>query len=76
MRLKKLLQESFGLKDEEYTDEQSILGLEEFDSMNHMLFITQLEEEFSIELTGDEIASMITVKDIKEVLKEKGAFTN
>ena len=43
-----------------------------FDSMNHMMFITELEGEFSIELTGDEIAEMVTIGQIKKVLISKG----
>jgi len=40
--------------------------------MNHMIFITQLEEQFNIELTGDEITDMFTIGDIKKVLIQKG----
>jgi acyl carrier protein len=72
MKLKELLVESFSLKDEEYNDEQSLMRLKEFDSMNHMLFITKLEDEFNIELTGDQIAEMSTIKHIKEALLSKG----
>ena len=72
MTLKELLKESFGLKDNEYIDEQSIFSLEQFDSMNHMVFITKMEDEFKIELTGDEIVDLITISDIKRLLQAKG----
>ena len=72
MKLQELLKESFGLKDSQYNDDQSIVQLEHFDSMNHMVFITNLEEGFNIELTGDEIVNLMTIKDIKEILKVKG----
>lgn len=72
MNLKELLAESFGLKDEQYTDEQSLVDLEQFDSMNHMLFITKLEDEFEIDLTGDEIAEIRTVGDVKKAMSSKG----
>jgi acyl carrier protein len=71
MKLKALLTESFGLKEGQYNDEQSIFDLDQFDSMNHMFFITNLEEKFAVELTGDEIVGIKTVKDIKDVLTAK-----
>ncbi len=71
MKLKALLTESFGLKEGQYNDEQSIFDLDQFDSMNHMFFITNLEEKFAVELTGDEIVGIKTVKDIKDILTAK-----
>lgn len=72
MKLKDLLVESFALKDDEYKDDQSLMQLQEFDSMNHMLFITKLEDEFEVELTGDEIANISTIAHVKEALTSKG----
>ena len=72
MELKKLLIESFGMKENQFIDEQTLIGLEQFDSMNHMYFITNLEEKFNIELTGDEIVSLQTIKDVKDILLNKG----
>ena len=48
------------------------MNFSEWDSMTHMFFITKLEEEYGIELTGDEIADMDTIGDIKKVLISKG----
>lgn len=72
MNLQELLKESFNLKETEYRDEQAIMELSEFDSMNYMLFITRLEEVFSIDLTGDEVSEMRTIGDIKSLLSKKG----
>jgi acyl carrier protein len=72
MELKKLLIESFGMKENQFIDEQTLIGLEQFDSMNHMYFITNLEEKYNIELTGDEIVSLQTIKDVKDILLNKG----
>ena len=38
----------------------------------NMYFIAQLEETYEIELTGDEIADMRTIGDIKKVILSKG----
>ncbi len=59
------------MAESQYRDEQSLMQLKDFDSMNHMLFVTKLEEEFGIELTGDEIMTLENVGDIKRLLVAK-----
>jgi len=54
------------------TDESRLMGLEEWDSLSHMFFITKLEEVYGIELTGDEIAEMQTIGDVKKIIISKG----
>ena len=40
--------------------------------MNHLFFINKFEDEFEIDLTGDEIADMRTIIDVKDPMKSKG----
>lgn len=68
MELKDILKSSFNIKEEQFNDDQVLMDLPEWDSMNHMLFITELENQYGIELTGDEIADMRTIGDIKKAL--------
>jgi len=72
MKLYQILKDTFNAKDSELSDTQEMIGYEEWDSMAHMLFITKLEEEYAIDLTGDEVFAMKTVGDVKKVLLEKG----
>ncbi len=72
MRLYKILVESFNAKESQLTDETRLLSLEEWDSLTHMFFITKLEGTYEIELTGDDIADMQTVGDVKKVIISKG----
>jgi len=72
MTLQDVLKEAFNMKDSEYTDTQSLMQLEDWDSMSHMVFITQLEEVFGVELSGDEIISLETIADVKKLLDRKG----
>jgi acyl carrier protein len=74
MSLEKILSDVFGMVPEQFQDETSIMSLPNFDSMNHMMFITELEGVFSIELTGDEIAEMETIGEVKKVLVSKGVL--
>lgn len=72
MKLAELLKYSFNINETEIKDELRLMNFSEWDSMTHMFFITKLEEEYGIELTGDEIADMDTIGDIKKVLISKG----
>lgn len=72
MQLYKILQESFNAKESQLTDNTRLLSLDEWDSLTHMFFITKLESSYAIELTGDEIANMQTIGDVKEVIVSKG----
>jgi acyl carrier protein len=70
-KLKKILKDSFAMTDSEFTDQQGLVQLKDFDSMNHMLFVTKLEEEYGIELTGDEIMTLEKIGDVKSLLTAK-----
>lgn len=72
MKLFNVLKDSFDVNETEMADETKISDYSEWDSMTHMLFITKLEEAYSIELNGDEIADMKTVADVKRIITSKG----
>jgi acyl carrier protein len=72
MTLQQILKDSFNMKEQEFQDSQSLMDLEEWDSMSHMIFITSLEDNYGIELNSSEIMSLVTVGNIKKVLSEKG----
>ena len=72
MKISTILKESFNANESLLTDDTRLMSLEEWDSLTHMFFITKLEETYGIELTGDEIANMQTVGDIKKALVSKG----
>ena len=72
MKLNEILKESFNATEAEMGDEVRLMSYVNWDSMAHMFFITKLEEAYSIELIGDEIADMQTVGDIKKVITNKG----
>jgi acyl carrier protein len=69
-KLENLLKETFRVEKSDYTDDTEIIQFKEWDSMAHMFLITQLEEQYNINLDGNEIASMKTVGQIKSMLKK------
>lgn len=72
MKLTDILKDSFSAQPSEITDDTRLMSFADWDSMAHMLFITKLEDAYQIELTGDEIADMQTVGDVKKVITSKG----
>jgi len=72
MKLSTILKESFNATLSELGDDTRLMSFGEWDSLSHMFFITKLEETYDVELTGDEIADMQTVGDIKKVIISKG----
>ena len=67
-----MIKESFNVDLSDRKDDVRLMSFAEWDSLSHMFFITKLEETYSIELTGDEIADMQTIGDIKRIITSKG----
>ncbi len=44
--------------------------LETWDSMNHLILISELEQNYNITFADDDIASIASIKDLKMVLKK------
>ncbi len=72
MKLSRILKDSFNESEPSVSDEARLMNFGEWDSMAHMLFITKLEEAYEIELSGDEIADMQTLGDVKKIILSKG----
>jgi acyl carrier protein len=52
------------------------MEMEGWDSLSHMQFITTLEGEFGFELTGDEIANMRSLGDVKKIIEARSQPTS
>ena len=72
MKLNNVIKESFNVDLSDQKNDVRLMSFAEWDSLSHMFFITKLEETYSIELTGDEIADMQTIGDIKRIITLKG----
>jgi acyl carrier protein len=72
MKLENVLTEVFSLSPENIDDSLQLQKIEAWDSMTHMVMIIRLEETFEIQLSGDEIADIRSIGDIRKILKEKG----
>ncbi|MBI5403549.1 MAG: acyl carrier protein [Ignavibacteriae bacterium] len=70
-KLNKIFSELFNLKPEQIKSDLKLADVEGWDSLTHMELITKIEDVYKIELDGDEIASMLGVGEIMEVLRAK-----
>lgn len=50
------------------TDTLMYQGIEEWDSISHMILISQLEEAFDISIDTDDVIDMSSVAKAKEIL--------
>lgn len=70
--MKKIFAEVFNINEEIISDSLIIKDLENWDSLNHMVLIEQIESKYKVTLSGEQIATMQTVGDLKKALLEKG----
>jgi acyl carrier protein len=73
MSLERIFAEVFSIQEKMVNDSLDLRDIFSWDSMSHMMLITRVEEAFSVEFTGDEIADFRTVRDIREALSRREA---
>lgn len=69
MTLENIFVEVFAIPEGTVTDTLELRQISSWDSMSHMFLITRIEEVFSVQLTGDEIADMKSVGDARRALQ-------
>jgi len=70
MKLYEIISETFNVKTSELTNDTMFLELDGWDSMAHMMFITNLEDAFEIDFEGDDIVNVSTIGELKDLLKK------
>jgi len=71
-KLTDIIQKIFGTSIESITDAMSPETIPNWDSMNYLLFISEIEKQFDINFTVDEVMEVRTLGDIKKYMREKG----
>jgi acyl carrier protein len=72
LSLEAVFAEVFAISESSVSDDLLLKDIANWDSMSHMHLIVRLEENFTIQLTGDQIADMKTVGDARQALKSLG----
>ena len=72
-RLKAILSKVLGIEEDKITDDTSPDNVEAWDSFNGLMIVSELESNFNVKFTMDEVTAVKRVKDIKDALKRHGA---
>ena len=67
-----IVSRSFNIKEADIKNNLSSKDIANWDSMNYLLFISELEKEFNISFTMDEVLSAESLGSIRAMLKSKG----
>ncbi|MDP2829646.1 MAG: acyl carrier protein [Sulfuricellaceae bacterium] len=73
MSLEKIISEVFILPESSVVDSLALNDIPTWDSLAHMMLIVRLEETYQIQFTGDEIADIKSVGDLRALLHGHGA---
>lgn len=71
-RLKKILSKVLEVDEKEINDDSSPDTIENWDSFNGLMLVTELENEFKVNFTMDEVINIVNVGDIKKALIKHG----
>lgn len=71
-KLNSIIQKIFKVKPGDINDNMSPDTIPDWDSMNYLLFISELEKEFNVQFTVDETMEAKNLGDIKRYLWNKG----
>jgi acyl carrier protein len=71
-KLKQILSKVLEIDETQITDETSPDNVENWDSFNGLMLVSELENGFKVKFTMDEVLAVKNVKDIKYYLKKHG----
>jgi acyl carrier protein len=64
-----IVSSTFSIPEESVKDALSSKDIENWDSMNYLMFIADLESEFSLSFTMDEVMNAQTLGDIRSIVE-------
>ncbi|MEK7551818.1 MAG: acyl carrier protein [Patescibacteria group bacterium] len=71
-RVRKILSDVLSIRENTITDKTSPSNTETWDSFNALMIVSELEREFKISFTFEEIAEVTCVGDITKALEKRG----
>ena len=67
-QLKEIFATALDLEVDEIEEDSSQDNLEDWDSLGHLNLISEIEKEFKVKITMDEVMAMTTYSKVKEVI--------
>ena len=71
-RLKAILSKVLDISEDSIKNDTSPKNVDTWDSFNGLLLVSELEREFNVKFTMDEVTSVKCVGDIKDALNRHG----
>ena len=71
-KMKEMIADQLVIDAEEVTPEKSLKEDLNADSLDLFELVTNLEDEYEIEIPAEDLESMVTVQDVLDYLKNKG----
>lgn len=71
-KLKDILAKVLLIDESKISDEMSRKNLKEWDSMAHLMLVSEIESAFEVTMEDDDIMEIQTVGDIKKTLEKLG----
>lgn len=68
---KQIVSETFSIGEDTVTDSLSSHDIANWDSMNYLMFIADLENEFSVSFSMDEVMNAKTLGDIRLIVESR-----
>jgi len=65
-----VISKTFGISPNEITDELEYQSIPEWDSVSHLVLVTELEAAYGITIDMEDVLTMGSVAQIKELLKK------
>jgi acyl carrier protein len=69
-KINNILAESLKISLDQASQNLTMQDVNYWDSLSHMNLIVAIEDQFQIQLTGDEIAEMISLDRIREIVQK------
>lgn len=70
-KFNKIASKVFKFPESDITDTLSSKDIPEWDSMNYLFFIAELEKEFNISFTMDEVMNAKNIGDIRKIVEDR-----
>jgi len=71
-KLKKIISEVLGIKQDDITDDLTPDTAKSWDSMNALILVAALESAFHVRFTSVEVTGIKSIREIKEALIKRG----
>jgi acyl carrier protein len=71
-KLFEIISDVLNIKQETLSDNTDQSDIETWDSLNSLLLVNEIEKEYCVKFTIDEVIQIEKIEDIKKFLKDKG----